>query len=39
MIRLSYKMEWLDKNPFIKFEAKYEKKERTYLTLEELQAI
>lgn len=39
MIRLSYKMEWLDKDPFIKFEAKYEKKERTYLSLQELQAI
>lgn len=39
MINLAYKMEWLDKDPFIKFEAKYEKKERTYLTLQELQAI
>ncbi len=39
MINLAYKMEWLDKDPFIKFEAKYERKERTYLTLQELQAI
>ena len=39
MVSLAYKMEWLDKDPFIKFEAKYEKKERTFLTLEELQTI
>ncbi|MBG7630050.1 MAG: site-specific integrase [Bacteroidetes bacterium] len=39
MVSLAYKMEWVDKDPFIKFEAKYEKKERTFLTLEELQAI
>ncbi|QCX39900.1 site-specific integrase [Aureibaculum algae] len=39
MITLAYKMEWIDKDPFLKFEAKYEKKERTFLTLEELQAI
>ncbi|GGK35436.1 hypothetical protein GCM10007962_32300 [Yeosuana aromativorans] len=32
-------MEWLDRDPFIKFEAKYEKKERTFLTKEELQRI
>jgi len=39
LVSLAYKMEWLDKDPFIKFEAKYERKERTFLTLEELQAI
>lgn len=39
MVSLAYKMEWIDKDPFIKFEAKYEKKERTFLALEELQAI
>lgn len=39
MVSLAHKMEWLGKDPFIKFEAKYEKKERTYLTLGELQAI
>lgn len=39
MVSLAYKMEWIDKDPFIKFEAKYERKERTFLTLEELQAI
>ena len=39
MVSLAYKMEWIDKDPFIKFEAKYERKERTFLTLEELQGI
>ncbi len=39
MVSLAYKMEWLDKDPFIKFEAKYERKERTFLTEEELQRI
>lgn len=39
LISLAYKMEWIDKDPFIKYEAKYEKKERTFLTLEELQSI
>lgn len=39
MVSLAFKMEWLDKDPFIKFEAKYEKKERGFLTLEELQSI
>jgi integrase/recombinase XerD len=40
MVGLAYKMEWIDKDPFIKFEAKYERKERTFLTLEEeLQSI
>jgi len=39
MINLAYKMEWVDKDPFIKFKAKYQRKERTFLTLEELQTI
>ena len=39
MVSLAFKMEWIDKDPFIKFEAKYERKERTFLTNEELQAI
>lgn len=39
LINLAYKMEWIDKDPFIKFKAKYQKKERTFLTLEELQNI
>lgn len=39
MVSLAYRMEWLDRDPFIKFKAKYEKKERTFLTKEELQRI
>jgi site-specific recombinase XerD len=39
MVSLAFKMEWIAKDPFINFEAKYEKRERTFLTLEELQAI
>ncbi len=39
LINLAYKMEWIDKDPFIKFKAKYIRKERTFLTLEELQTI
>jgi site-specific recombinase XerD len=39
MVSLAFKMEWIAKDPFINFEAKYEKKERTFLTIEELQAI
>jgi len=39
MVNLAYKMEWIDKDPFIKFKAKYQRKERTFLTLEELQTI
>lgn len=39
MVSLAYKMEWIEKDPFIKFEAKYERKERTFLTKDELQAI
>lgn len=31
--------EWFDKNPFQKFRIKMERKEREYLTLEELQNI
>ncbi|SFZ93349.1 Site-specific recombinase XerD [Flaviramulus basaltis] len=39
MVSLAYKMEWIEKDPFIKFEAKYERKERTFLTTNELQTI
>jgi len=39
MINLAYKMEWIGKDPFIKFKAKYQRKEKTFLTLEELQTI
>ncbi|WP_317129344.1 site-specific integrase [Flavivirga rizhaonensis] len=36
MVSLAFKMEWIDKDPFVKFEAKYEKKERSFLTQDEL---
>ncbi len=39
LVNLAHKMEWLDKDPFIKFKAKYIRKERTYLTSGELQTI
>ena len=39
MITLAYKLEWLEKDPFIKFEAKFDKVERGYLTEMELEAI
>ncbi len=39
MVSLAYKMEWLEKDPFLKFEAKYEKKERDFLNKEELASI
>ncbi|MBJ6367000.1 phage integrase SAM-like domain-containing protein [Snuella sp. CAU 1569] len=31
MVTLAYNMESLDKDPFVKFEAKYEKEERCFL--------
>ena len=39
MVSLAFKMEWIDKDPFVKFEAKYEKKERGFLTELELERI
>ncbi|MCR8667456.1 site-specific integrase [Aestuariibaculum sp. M13] len=39
MITLAYKMEWIVKDPFIKFAIKYEKKERAFLNAIELEAI
>lgn len=39
MVGLAHRMEWMDRDPFIKFEAKYERKERTFLSKEELQKI
>ncbi|WP_372755486.1 site-specific integrase [Mariniflexile sp.] len=39
MVSLAFKMEWIDKDPFVKFEAKYERKEREFLTSEELDRI
>lgn len=39
MITLAYKLEWISRDPFIKFEAKFEKVEREFLTELELEAI
>lgn len=39
MITLAYKMEWIDKDPFIKFKPIYIKKEREFLREDELQTI
>jgi site-specific recombinase XerD len=36
MVNLAIKNEWLDKDPFHKFKLKYEKKDRGYLTQDEL---
>ncbi|WP_224995208.1 site-specific integrase [Cesiribacter sp. SM1] len=39
MINLAVKEEWIQKDPFLKFKARFEKKERGHLSLEELQRI
>ncbi len=39
MVNLAVKEEWLVKDPFIKFKLKFEKKERGFLTPDELQRI
>ncbi|EMR00622.1 site-specific integrase [Cesiribacter andamanensis] len=39
MINLALKEEWISRDPFLKFKAKFEKKERGYLSLEELERI
>lgn len=39
LINLACKMEWIEKDPFIKFKAKFIKKERAFLTSDELQTI
>ena len=39
MITLSFKLEWIDRDPFINFTAKFEKVERGYLTEKELESI
>ncbi|WP_238320865.1 phage integrase SAM-like domain-containing protein [Neotamlana nanhaiensis] len=39
LINLSVKLGWLDKDPFINFRVHFEKTERGFLTLDELQAI
>ena len=39
MVTLAYQMEWIDRDPFVNFKIKIEKKEREFLTGEELQSI
>lgn len=39
MISLAYRMEWIDKNPFIKFQSTLEPREREFLSAEDLHAI
>lgn len=39
MVTLAYKMEWIDKDPFIKFKPTYIRKEREFLSEYELQTI
>ncbi|MGB6153895.1 MAG: site-specific integrase [Pricia sp.] len=39
MVTLAYRMEWLDRDPFVNFKMRIEKKEREFLTSEELQSI
>jgi integrase len=39
MVTLAYRMEWLDRDPFVNFKIKIEKKEREFLTSDELQSI
>lgn len=39
MSKLAMRLEWIDKDPFIRFSLKFKKKERTYLSQMELQII
>ncbi|MFC2109321.1 site-specific integrase [Bacteroidota bacterium] len=39
MTTMAYKMEWIDKDPFIRFKSRYEKSEREFLTQKELERI
>ena len=39
MVTLAYRMEWIDRDPFANFKIKIEKKEREFLTKEELEGI
>lgn len=39
MVTLAYQMEWIDRDPFVNFKIKIEKKEREFLNSEELQSI
>ncbi|QLE01975.1 site-specific integrase [Galbibacter sp. BG1] len=39
MVTMSYHMEWISKDPFVKFKTRLEKRERPFLTVLELKAI
>jgi len=39
MVTMSFKMEWIVRDPFIKFQSSFEKSEREFLSEEELQSI
>nr|WP_295178179.1 site-specific integrase [uncultured Christiangramia sp.] len=39
MISLAYRMEWIDKNPFLKFQSTLEAREREFLSSEDLRKI
>lgn len=39
MVTLAYHMEWIERDPFVKFKPKIEKKEREFLTEKELERI
>ena len=39
MITLAYHIEWIERDPFVKFKPKLEKKEREFLTKKELESI
>lgn len=39
MVTLAYRMEWLDRDPFVNFKMKIEKKERDFLSCDELRRI
>lgn len=39
MVTLAYHIEWIERDPFIKFKPKLEKKEREFLTKKELESI
>lgn len=39
MVTLAYNLEWIDRDPFVKFKQKFERREREFLTKTELQRI
>lgn len=39
MVTMSYHMEWIDRDPFVKYKPSFIKKEREFLTKEELESI